>query len=147
MVSTIGATTPPRDTEQPVTHRILIVEDGPDNQRLFKHYVTKAGAMVQLAANGEIGKDAALAAWQDGQPFDVILMDMQMPVLDGYDATGALRAAGYTHPILALTAHASNSDRDKCLAAGCTDYLSKPVDRNKLIQAIASYLTASQAPA
>lgn len=124
--------------------RILIVEDGPDNQRLFKHYVTKAGASVELAENGLIGKDAALAAWQDGQPFDVILMDMQMPVLDGYDATSELREAGYTLPILALTAHASNNDRDKCLAAGCTDYLSKPVDRKKLIQAIASYLTATK---
>lgn len=124
--------------------RVLIVEDGPDNQRLFKHYVTKAGAQAELAENGAVGKDMALAAWQDGCPFDVVLMDMQMPVLDGYDATGQLRDAGYDLPILALTAHASVLDRNKCLAAGCTDYLSKPVDRQQLIQTIAGRLNANQ---
>lgn len=120
-------------------NRVLIVEDGPDNQRLFKHYVTKAGAKAELAENGELGLEMALKAWQDGEPFDIVLMDMQMPVLDGYNATRQLRDAGYDLPIFALTAHASAHDRDKCLAAGCTDYLSKPVDRQQLIQLVASY--------
>eukprot|EP00752_Nemacystus_decipiens_P014066 g12502.t1 len=123
--------------------RVLIVEDGPDNQRLFQHYLTKAGATVELAENGKAGKDAALAAQQAGQPFDVILMDMQMPVLDGYSATRALRDAGYDLPIIALTAHASANDRDKCLHAGCTDYLSKPVDRKRLVKAVTGYATGS----
>jgi PAS domain S-box-containing protein len=120
--------------------RILIVEDGPDNQRLFQHFVRKAGAETELAENGQVGKDAALKALQSDQPFDVILIDMQMPVLDGYDATRQLRDAGYDRPIIALTAHASSEDRDKCLAAGCTDYLSKPVDRHKLVETIAGHL-------
>ncbi|MFK7789487.1 MAG: PAS domain-containing protein [Phycisphaeraceae bacterium] len=124
--------------------KILIVEDGPDNQRLFNHYTTKAGAKVELAENGAVGKDAALKAWQDGEPFDIVLMDMQMPVLDGYDATGQLRDAGYDLPVIALTAHASDQDREKCLQAGCTDYLSKPVDRQQLIQTLANHLSASQ---
>ncbi|MGB0768999.1 MAG: response regulator, partial [Phycisphaeraceae bacterium] len=124
--------------------RVLIVEDGTDNQRLFKFYVSKAGAEVQLAENGQIGKDLALSAWRGGEPFDVVLMDMQMPVLDGYDATGQLRDAGYERPIIALTAHAASSDRDKCLSAGCTDYLSKPVDRHELIRTIASHLDQSR---
>ncbi|MEM6258066.1 MAG: PAS domain S-box protein [Planctomycetota bacterium] len=124
-----------------VGKRVLIVEDGPDNQRLLKHYAAKAGAAVEVAENGELGRDAALAALKTGMPFDVILMDMQMPVLDGYNATAQLRDFGYDLPIIALTAHASADDRDKCLQAGCTDYMSKPVDRQKLIQVIADYMS------
>ena len=140
----IGTTTSASVTDGLRDKRILIVEDGLDNQRLFKHYVTKAGAHAELAKNGEEGKNMALKAWQVGRPFDVILMDMQMPVLDGYDATGQLRDAGYVLPILALTAHASVHDRDKCLAAGCTDYLSKPVDRQQLIQLVAGYTNTKE---
>ncbi|MEM9348066.1 MAG: PAS domain-containing protein [Planctomycetota bacterium] len=124
-----------------VGKRVLIVEDGPDNQRLLQHYTSKAGATVEVAENGKIGRDAALAALKTGMPFDVILMDMQMPVLDGYNATAQLRDFGYDLPIIALTAHASADDRDKCLQAGCTDYMSKPVDRHKLIQIIADYMS------
>ncbi|MEO0474542.1 MAG: response regulator [Planctomycetota bacterium] len=120
--------------------RILIVEDGKDNQRLFQHYVTKAGASTELANNGQEGYDAALAALKAGASFDIVLMDMQMPVLDGYHAATYLREAGYDLPILALTAHASADDRAKCLAAGCTDYLSKPVDRQHLLRTIVSLL-------
>ena len=119
--------------------RILLVEDGPDNQRLIAFILKKAGAEVTLAENGQIGFDLATAAKWEGCPFDVILMDMQMPVLDGYEATMQLRNDGYSHPIIELTAHAMASDRQKCLDAGCDDYASKPVDRKKLVEITASY--------
>lgn len=119
--------------------RVLVVEDGPDNQRLFNFFLTKAGATVVLQENGELGFNDAMQALENGEPYDVILMDMQMPVLDGYGATAKLRDNGYDLPIIALTAHASPADRHKCLLVGYNDYLSKPVDRQKLIQRVADY--------
>ncbi|MBN1909771.1 MAG: phosphate ABC transporter substrate-binding protein PstS family protein [Pirellulales bacterium] len=119
--------------------RVLLAEDGPDNQRLIAFVLRKAGADVTLAENGKIALDLALESQEKGQPFDVILMDMQMPVMDGYTATGKLRQAGYTAPIIALTAHAMKNDRAKCLEAGCDDYMTKPVERNKLIALVAKF--------
>ena len=113
--------------------RILIAEDGPDNQRLVSHILQKVGASVTVVENGQLAIDATLAARDSGRPFDVVLMDMQMPVMDGYEATHRLRDHGHTGPIIALTAHAMATDRDKCVRAGCTDYVSKPIDRVKLI--------------
>ena len=116
--------------------RVLLVEDGPDNQKLLAAILRKAGATVELAENGKVGMEAALAAADAGAPFDVVLMDMQMPEMDGYEATTRLRATGYTGPIIALTAHALEYDRDKCLGAGCDEYAAKPVNRRQLLELV-----------
>jgi CheY-like chemotaxis protein len=125
---------------------ILLAEDGPDNQRLIAHILRKAGAEVAVAENGQVAFDLALAAWQAGNPFDVILMDMQMPVMDGYQATQELRRAGYGGPIIALTAHAMMEDRQRCLDAGCNDYTTKPINRAVLLECVAKYLAREPVP-
>ncbi|MBN1361086.1 MAG: PAS domain S-box protein [Sedimentisphaerales bacterium] len=125
--------------------RILLAEDGPDNQRLIAHILRKAGAAVALADNGQTALEAAMQAHQDGAPFDAILMDMQMPVMDGYTATRRLRQGGYPGVVIALTAHAMEHDRHKCLAAGCDEYAPKPIQQKKLLRTIRSCLR-SQAP-
>jgi PAS domain S-box-containing protein len=132
-----------RGASQPLDCRILLAEDGPDNQRLIAFLLRKAGAEVELADNGQIALDLALAALQAGSPFDLILMDMQMPVMDGYEATRNLRSARYRQPIIALTAHAMTEDRQKCLDAGCDDYMAKPVKRESLLTLVAKYAAVS----
>jgi CheY-like chemotaxis protein len=135
--------------------RILLAEDGPDNQRLISLLLRKAGADVTIAQNGQEALEKALATcpgsgrrWSDpAEPFDVILMDMQMPLTDGYEATRRLRAAGYTRPIVALTAHAMSDDRQKCLDAGCDDYLPKPIEREQLLEMVAKHAAAQRQPA
>ncbi len=119
--------------------RILLAEDGVDNQRLIQAILSKAGAQVTIADNGRIACNAVLAADVAGAPFDLILMDMQMPEMDGYSAVRHLRTQACRTPIVALTAHALTGDRERCIEAGCDDYLSKPIDRRTLLDLAARF--------
>ncbi len=120
--------------------RVLLVEDGADNQRLIAGILRRAGAAVEIAANGLLGCELALRAAANGEPFDVVLMDMQMPVLDGYTAVRRLRDAGYDGAIIALTAQSMAGDRERCLALGCSDYATKPIAREQLLAQVATQL-------
>jgi PAS domain S-box-containing protein len=121
--------------------RILLAEDGADNQRLLRMQLGDAGATVTSALDGQIAVDLATT-----QTFDLILMDMQMPVMDGYAATIELRRRGLTIPIIALTAYAMAEDRDKCLTDGCSAYLSKPIEEHTLLRMVLKHLGTDPAP-
>ncbi|MDR3621884.1 MAG: ATP-binding protein [Paludisphaera borealis] len=123
--------------------RVLLVEDSPDNQRVLLYHLNRMGVEVETAGDGRTGVDRAL-----GGGFDLVLMDMQLPVLDGYGAAGELRRAGFEKPIIALTAHAMSEDRGRCLRSGCTEYLTKPVDVRRLYETLAQQLSirASDSP-
>jgi signal transduction histidine kinase/DNA-binding response OmpR family regulator len=138
-----GATLPQRE----LRGTVMLAEDGLDNQLLIATHLRKAGLRVVIAENGRVALEEALAAEQDGRPFDLIFMDMQMPELDGYGATAKLRSRNYARPIVALTAHAMTGDRERCLQAGCDDYMTKPIDRPALLAMAERYIPQAAAPA
>jgi CheY-like chemotaxis protein len=117
--------------------QILLAEDGIDNQRLIAHLLkSKAKALVTIVENGELAVEAAMRAANGKSPFDVILMDMQMPTMDGYEATRRLRRLGYEGSIVAITAHAMSDDRQKCLDAGCNEFITKPINIRTLLSVL-----------
>jgi signal transduction histidine kinase/DNA-binding response OmpR family regulator len=126
--------------------RVLVVDDLPDNRRLLSHFLTRAGARVAMAESGEDALRQYDTAQREQTPFDVIILDIQMPQMDGYAALGALRARGCRAPIVALTAHAMATERARCLAAGFDDYASKPIERATLLELVAHSIERAPQP-
>ncbi len=120
----------------PLKGRVLVAEDAKGNQALIRLLLEKMGLKVDIVENGQQAVDLA-----QKEKFDLIFMDMQMPVMNGYDAARLLREKGCTLPIIALTAHAMHEDEKKCLAAGCSGYLQKPIDREKLKEVLSAHLS------
>ena len=120
---------------------VLVVEDNPANRMLIDTLLKKHGLAATLTENGKQAVEAALAG-----DFDLILMDMQMPVMNGYEATTLLREKGLTVPIIALTASVMVGDRQKCIEAGCDDFLSKPINRLHLQVVLGKALTPAGDP-
>lgn len=113
--------------------RILLAEDGPDNQRLITAFLERAGAEVHCVENGRLALDRTWQAVLENRPFQLVLMDMYMPEMDGFEATRELRRRGYPGLIVAVTALSETSDREACFQAGCNEFTSKPVDRRAFI--------------
>ena len=114
--------------------RVLLVEDSPDNRFLVNRYLTREGARIDEAVNGQEGLEKALK-----KEHDVVLMDIQMPVLDGYETIARLRRENYLGPVIALTAHAMKEEREKALLAGFNDHLSKPLSPQDMVDKVAEY--------
>jgi PAS domain S-box-containing protein len=130
----------------PIAGRILLVEDHPANQRVIALRLKLSGADVEVADDGRTALDLTISHRERGSPFDVILLDMQMPVLDGYEAARRLRERGVSTPIIALTAHASEEDREECLRCGCDAYLSKPFEWDRLLALIVDLAPRANQP-
>jgi PAS domain S-box-containing protein len=127
--------------EEPSLHgRLLLAEDSPDIQRLVCHILLKTGVEVVVADNGRVACDLAKISQAEGRPYNLILMDIQMPKMNGHEATRWLRQHGWRGPIVAMTAHAMVGDRDLCLSAGCDDYITKPITAACLRETLARYL-------
>jgi signal transduction histidine kinase len=127
--------------------RVLLVEDSPDNQTLISHLLRKAGATVAVAGNGQEGLDQIQASEEMDEPFGLVLMDLQMPVLDGYGAMRELRRRGSTLPVVALTAHALEEERLRCLEAGFDAFATKPIDRRALLALVKEWSAEEKAEA
>lgn len=124
--------------------RILLAEDGTSNQKVIGTYLREAGCSVDIAPNGQQAVEKAMVNWRGGLPYDLVLMDMLMPVMDGYQATMQLRQQGYTRPIVALTANALAGDRNKCMNAGCNEFMTKPIDPMKFMKLVEKQLKLAQ---
>ena len=135
-----GATT---EALPQLSARILVADDRPEIRYLVREFVESAGGEIETAESGEACIQTWMASRDGGAPFDAILMDIQMPVMDGLEATRRLRAEGYQGPIIALTANAMQQDRNRCLEAGCNDFISKPINRRLLLEKLLQWTSAS----
>ena len=120
--------------------RVLLVEDEPSLQVVIRHLLRRLNLEVEVAGDGELACQMVARSRSEGRPYAVILMDVQLPQMDGLAATRWLRTQGWTGPIIALTAHAMVGDRERCLEAGCDDYLPKPITSSGLRQILWRYL-------
>lgn len=124
--------------------KILIADDAEDNRKLIEFFLKKEDCTTTFVENGELALQAAVEAHEQAEPYDLILLDMQMPVRDGYSTAEELKRRQIPTYIVALTANAMSSDREKCLNAGCDDYLSKPINRAALIEKVRNFQPVSQ---
>lgn len=122
-----------QEREVRISGRILLADDRRDVWRVAKFFLEKTGVTVEVVEDGQQALDAANRAKDHGEPFDLILMDMQMPVMNGREAVAELRKQGFQLPIVALTADAMAGERDACIEIGCDDYLPKPIDGENLV--------------
>ncbi len=120
--------------------RVLLVEDVKANQLLMGVLLRKTGVALDVADNGDIACQMVRKAAEEDQAYQLIFMDMQMPIMDGYTATNVLRNEEFLLPIIALTAHAMNTDKNKCMQAGCSDYASKPINKDEIYRLMSEYL-------
>ena len=131
----------------PLNCRVLVVDDRREIRYLVRQFIEEAGGRVTTVGDADSGFTEIQNAAEEDRPFDIVLMDIQMPGLDGYEATRRLRSHGFTQPIIALTADAMKGHREQCLEAGCDDYLSKPIDRETLVDLVARYTRGAPTPA
>ncbi|OAA27205.1 hypothetical protein AT15_05130 [Kosmotoga arenicorallina S304] len=140
LINRIYSTFQKAESFTPQKAKILIVEDNEANRLLFKRILQKIGHEVKVAENGKIAIDM-----MSREKFDMVFMDMQMPIMDGYTATRKLRQMGIETPIIALTAHTMRGDEEKTLKVGCNGYLGKPVRRRDLLDAVRRFLNSKKA--
>ena len=139
---------PPSDqpTNIAIAGRVLLAEDSHDAQRLIGHLLRRAGADLTVVENGQRAYETARLAEAAARPFHVIVMEMQLPVLDGYTATRQLRDSGYRGAIIGLSANATADDRQRCITAGCDDYATRPINRRALLETVAQYCAVAIRP-
>jgi CheY-like chemotaxis protein len=136
----------PKEQQLTLRGRVLLAEDVPDVHEAVARVLRAMNLEVEIAENGRLACEMAEKSMAEERPYDLILMDIQMPELNGYEATQRLRRIGWQGPIVALTAHAMLGDREKCLDAGCSDYMAKPITAAGLRDILARYLGPAAAP-
>ena len=133
---------PSVEHEVPMHGRVLLAEDVPDAYVVLRRILQGMNLEVQVAENGRLACEMAEKSQAEGKPYDLILMDIQMPRMNGYEASRWLRQHGWKGPIVALTAHVLVADREKCLEAGCDDYIAKPFQNRAVLEMVARHITA-----
>ena len=133
-----------KPAEPRLNARVLLAEDHDANRQIINLRLSRAGAEVVTARHGAEALAQVREAAQQGRPIDAVIMDMEMPVLDGYEAVRQLRADGFTAPIIAVTAYAMSKDREECLSLGCDEHISKPIDWDLFLRKLSGLLAARE---